>query len=123
MTPRGAESVEDRLKTLVAVPLRAGTLAAVALVAIGLVMSWIAPGEEPAAERAPLIDTILAGGAAAVVSIGLLMLTLVPLAVAIGAVIGLWRAGEHRYLVGSAVVAGLLVVSLLVSAVLLAPSA
>jgi uncharacterized membrane protein len=104
-------------------PLRAGSLAAVALVAIGLVMSWIAPGEKPAPEHAPLIDTIVAGGAAAVVSIGLLMLTLVPLAVAIGAVIGFWRAGERRYLVGSAVVAGLLVVSLLVSIFLLRPSA
>ena len=103
-------------------PLRVGMAAAVALVAIGFVMSWLAPSDPPAFEHAPLIDTIRAGGAAAVTSIGLLLLALVPLAVAIGAVIGFWRAGERRYLVGSAVVAGLLVASLLVSLLLLAPS-
>ncbi len=122
MTPPRS-TAEDRLETLVTVPLRLGILAAIALVAAGLVMSWIEPSEPPAAEHAPLIDTILLGGAAAVMSVGLLMLTLVPLAVAIGAVVGFWRAGEHRYLVGSTVVAGLLVVSLLVSIFLLRPSA
>jgi uncharacterized membrane protein len=122
VTRRETERAEDRLETLVAVPLRVGMLAAVALVAIGLVMSWLAPGDPSPADRAPLIETILAGGAPAVTSLGLLLLTLVPLAVAIGAVIGFWRAGERRYLVGSAVVAGLLVASLLVSLLLLGPS-
>ena len=122
MTRRETERAEDRLETLVAVPLRVGMLAAVALVAIGLVMSWLAPGDPSRTDRAPLFETILAGGAPAVTSLGLLLLTLVPLAVAIGAVIGFWRAGERRYLVGSAVVAGLLVASLLVSLLLLGPS-
>ena len=122
MTRRDTEAAEDRLETLVAVPLRAGMLAAVALVAIGLVLGWLAPSAPPAAEGAPLVDTILAGGAPAVTSVGLLLLTLVPLAVAIGAVIGFWRSGERRYLAGSAVVAGLLIASLLVSLLLLAPS-
>ena len=119
---RRASEAEDRLETLVAVPLRVGMLAAVALVAIGLVMSWLSPSEAPSRGHAPLIETILAGGAPAVTSLGLLLLTMVPLAVAVGAVIGFWRAGERRYLVGSAVVAGLLVASLLVSVMLLAPS-
>jgi uncharacterized membrane protein len=122
VTRRETERAEDRLEALVAVPLRVGMLAAVALVAIGLVMSWLAPGDPSPADHAPLIETILAGGAPAVTSLGLLLLTLVPLAVAIGAVIGFWRAGERRYLVGSAVVAGLLVASLLVSLLLLGPS-
>ena len=122
MTRRETERAEDRLETLVAVPLRVGMLAAVALVAIGLVMSWLSPSEAPSRGHAPLIETILAGGAPAVTSLGLLLLTMVPLAVAVGAVIGFWRAGERRYLVGSAVVAGLLVASLLVSVMLLAPS-
>jgi uncharacterized membrane protein len=122
MTRRATERAEDRLETLVAVPLRVGMLAAVALVAIGLVMSWLAPSQAPSPEHAPLIETLLAGGAPAVTSLGLLLLTLVPLAVAIGAVIGFWRAEERRYLVGSAIVAGLLVASLLVSVLLLAPS-
>lgn len=113
---------DDRLATLVALPLRMGMLAAVTLVAIGLIMSWLSPSEPATAPHAPLIETILAGGAPAVTSLGLLLLTLVPLGVAIGAVIGFWRAGERRYLVGSAVVAGLLVASLLVSILLLAPS-
>lgn len=113
---------EDRLATLLALPLRVGTLAAVVLVAIGFLLSWLGPPEPAVKAHTPLVETIMSGGAAAVTSIGLLLLTLVPLAVAGGAVIGFWRSGERRYLVGSAVVAGLLVASLLVSLLLLAPS-
>jgi uncharacterized membrane protein len=125
MTPPTREpdtESDERLSTLLALPLRIGTMAAVALVALGLVMSWLGPSQPPSAEHELLIDTIRAGGAPAVMSVGLLLLTLVPLAVAIGAVIGFWRVRERRYLVGSAVVAGLLVASLLVSLLLLAPS-
>lgn len=117
-----SRAADDRLATLVSMPLQVGMVVAVALVAIGLAMSWLSPSDPPTAEHVPLVETILAGGAAAVTSIGLLLLTLVPLGVAIGAVIGFWRAGERRYLVGSTVVAGLLVASLLVSILLLAPS-
>lgn len=112
----------DRLATLLTLPLRVGTLAAVVLVAIGFVLSWLGPPEPAVKAHTPLVETILSGGAAAVTSIGLLLLTLVPLGVAVGAVIGFWGSGERRYLVGSAVVAGLLVASLLVSLLLLAPS-
>ena len=122
MTRPASQAAEDRLERLVTVPLRVGMLAAVALIAIGFVAGWLDPGEPPAVDRAPLVDTILAGGAPALTSVGLLLLTLVPLGVAIGAVIGFWRSGERRYLVGSAVVVGLLVASLLVSLLLLAPS-
>ena len=112
---------DDGLATLVTLPLRVGTVAAVALVAIGLIMSWLDPSRATTGDHAPLVDTILAGGSPAVISVGLLLLTLVPMGVAIGALIGFWRAAERRYLVGSAVVAGLLVASLLVSLLLLAP--
>lgn len=125
MTPPTREPAaepDERLATLLALPLQIGTLAAVALVALGLVMSWLGPSQPSTTEHRALIDTIRAGGAPAVMSLGLLLLTLVPLGVAIGAVIGFWRAGERRYLVGSAVVAGLLVASLLVSMLLLPPS-
>lgn len=121
-TPERDTGPGERLSTLLALPLRIGTVAAVVLVAIGLVMSWLGPSRPSSVEHQPLIDTIRAGGASAVTSVGLLLLTLVPLAVAMGAVIGFWRAGERRYLVGSAVVTGLLVASLLVSLLLLAPS-
>lgn len=113
---------DDRLVTLLATPLRVGTVAAVVLVAVGLALSWAAEPSPASPDGAPLLETILAGGGAGVTSLGLLLLTLVPLAVAIGAVIGFWRAGERRYLVGSAVVALLLIGSLAVSFVLLAPS-
>lgn len=111
----------EGLSTLLALPLRIGTIAAVALVALGLIMSWLGPSQPSPGEHQPLIDTLRAGGAPAVTSVGLVLLTLVPLGVAIGAVFGFARAGEQRYLIGSAVVAGLLVASLLVSLLLLAP--
>ncbi|HET8777515.1 MAG TPA: DUF1634 domain-containing protein [Candidatus Limnocylindria bacterium] len=119
---RRPAAADDRLATLLTLPLRVGTGAAVVLVAIGLALRWLGPPEPAVMPHTPLIDIVMSGGAPAVTSIGLLLLTLVPLAVAIGAVIGFWRSGERRYLVGSAVVAGLLVASLLVSLLLLAPS-
>lgn len=122
MRPPRARTGTDRLERLVALPLRAGTVAAVALVAIGFVMRLAGWRDPTPGNHAPLVDTILAGGPSAATSLGLLLLTLVPLAVAIGAVIGFWRAGERRYFAGSAIVTGLLVASLLVSLLLLTPS-
>ncbi|MDQ2689491.1 MAG: DUF1634 domain-containing protein [Chloroflexota bacterium] len=108
-----------RLGALIAAPFRVGTVAALAVVAVGLVLRWLGAATGVPRANAPLVETIVGGGAVAITSVGLLLLTLVPLAVAIAATIGFWRTGERRYLVGSAVVTVLLVASLLVSAIVL----
>jgi uncharacterized membrane protein len=112
----------DRLARLIAAPFRLGTVVAVGLVAVGLVLRWLGVWRVVPAEHAPLVETIVGGGAVAIISVGLLLLTLVPLAVAIAATFGFRSTGERRYLVGSAVVTVLLVGSLLVSAILLSPA-
>jgi uncharacterized membrane protein len=115
-------SGDDRLVPLLTVPLRVGTVVAVVLVALGLAMSWIEGSDSAATPHAALLNTIARGGSSGVIAVGLLLLSLVPLGVAIGAVIGFWRSGERRYLVASAIVAVLLVASLVLSMVLLTPS-
>ena len=109
----------ERLGTLVAVPLRWGTLAAVAMLAAGIGLGYVeGRGDEPPLEQ-PLFEAIAAGGASAVISVGLLLLTLVPLAMAVGASIGLGGRGERRYRIASLVVVALLLASLVVPAILL----
>lgn len=109
----------ERLGSLVAMPLRWGTLAAVAVLAAGIGLAYVeGRGDEPLLEQ-PLFEAIAAGGASAVISVGLLVLTLVPLAMAVGAAIGLGGHGERRYRIASLVVVGLLLASLVVPAILL----
>ena len=111
----------DPVRAFVARPLRYGTLAAVAVIAIGLVASLGQPveiGRDPV----PFVDAAAAGGAPAIIAIGLLVLGLVPLAVGLSAAAAFARSGEPRYLAASLLVIALLAASLLVPALLLTPS-
>ena len=113
-----APTPPDPVRTLVALPLRYGTLVAVAVIVIGLLASLGQPVEIER-EPVPLLDAAATGGASAVTAIGLLLLCLVPLAVSLAAVAAFARRGEPRYLASSLLVTALLTASLLVPALLL----
>jgi hypothetical protein len=110
----------DAVRVLIARPLRAGTLVAVAVTGVGLVASLGQP-VEIARDLVPLLDALAAGGALAIIALGLLVLCLVPLALALSAAAAFARRGERRYLAGSLVVIALLAASLLVPALILNP--
>ena len=107
------------LARLVSLPLRVGTVLAVLVIGLGLVLA-LGDGAGTGDQGAPLLETLGDGGPAAIISIGLLLLTLIPLGVTIGAVAGFARTRERRYLLASVVVAVLLIASLAVPAFLLA---
>jgi hypothetical protein len=101
----------------VAAVLRVGTLAAIAMVAIGY--AWAVATGERHLEAAPVVDEIAAGGGDGLAAVGLLTLTLVPPAMlVVAAVAHAARARERRMAIAAVVVAALLVGSLAVAAVL-----
>lgn len=108
----------DPVRTFVAGPLRYGTLVAMTIIGVGLVASYGQPVETQRTP-VPLDDVVMAGGGEAIIAIGLLLLCLVPLAVALAAATAFWHRGERRYLASSLLVAALLAVSLIVPAVFL----
>lgn len=109
-----AERRDEGFGRLVALPLRYGTVVAVIVIAIGLVAGFGEPVELGVRRPVPLLEAVGSGGALGVVSIGLLVLSLVPLVMAITALIGFARRREERYLGATALVCALLVASLLV---------
>ena len=111
-------SPPDPVRTIVALPLRYGTLVAVAVIAAGLV-AGIGQPVQIDREPAPLLDVVAAGGGPAIIGVGLLLLCLVPLAMALAAAVAFARRGEPRYLASSLLVAALLAASLVVPAILL----
>jgi len=113
-----APTSPDPVRTLIARPLRYGTLIAVAVIAIGLIASVGQPVEIQR-EPVPLLDAVFAGGGPAIIAIGLLLLCLVPLAVALAAAAAFARRGEPRYLGSSLLVVVLLAAGLVVPAVLI----
>lgn len=115
----GEHRPHDELGRLVAIPLQVGTLLAVVVIGVGLMLSLDEAPDIQRAERVPLFETIGAGGVSALTVVGLLTLTLVPIAMVGGALIGFARSGERRYLVASLVVLALLLGSVVVSAILL----
>ncbi len=113
---RGAGNLGPR----VAAVLRAGTLAAVLVIGIGYAVALLAGGTSPGAR--PLGELIGAADADALSSVGLLGLTLLPLAVLGVAARSFQIAGERRYLVACLVTLALLVASLVIAAVVATPS-
>lgn len=100
----------------VATLLRIGTLTAV--VAVGLGLAWALLTATPAATEMAVIELIARGGPDALIAIGLLALTLIPIAAVGTAAVVLARLGERRSLLVAAGVLALLVVSLVASAVI-----
>jgi hypothetical protein len=98
----------------VAAALRFGTLGAVALVAIGF--AWATIAAEPRGGTRPVADEISRASGDAVIGIGLLALTLLPIAVLVVAAAAFRRTGEHRMLGVTAAVGFLIVASLAAAA-------
>lgn len=96
--------------------LQLGTLAAIALVAIGY--GWAVLAGDAHLEPAPVLDAIRHGGGDAVTALGLLTLTLVPVGVVAAAAASFLRAGERRMAATAIVVMLLLLGSLATAAVL-----
>ena len=99
--------------------LRIGTIVTIAFVAVGYGLALV--GGVPGPGPLPMLELLGGGGSAAIIGIGLLGLTFVPIAVLGVAAIGFRMRGEHRMLTISAVVA-ILLLATLVTAVVLAPS-
>ena len=103
-----------RLGTRIAALLRAGTLLAVAVVGTGFVVALV--GADRGSGARPIVDLVAAGGADALIAVGLLGLTLLPLGVLAVAAATFRTEGERRYLLSSLATLGLLVGGLLTAA-------
>lgn len=103
-----------RLGSRVAAVLRTGTLVAVATVSAGYLIVLLAGDDGPGAR--PVLDLVSGGGPDALVTLGLLALTLLPLVVLGVAAATFAGRGERRYLIASSVTLVLLAGSLVVAA-------
>lgn len=108
------------LGTGTALVLRWGTLVAMLVIGGGY-LAALASGS-PAPDHTPLVSLVAGGGPDAVIGIGLLALTLIPLATLAVALAALARSGERRRALTAAVVLLLLLASLATAALLGAPS-
>lgn len=105
----------DWLSDGIAAVLRIGTLLAVGILAIGYGIGLV--GGSGDGQR-PLLELVAGGGPLAMVGLGLLAMTLLPVGVLAAASIGFARRGERGRLVTSVAVLVLLLVSLATAAVL-----
>lgn len=96
--------------------LRIGTLLAVAAIGVGFVAALL--GDEPSPGPAPLIDLIGHGGADALIGLGILALTLIPVVALSVAIPVLASAGEQSRARTAGLVLGLLGASLVVAVVI-----
>lgn len=106
------------LGSWIAAVLRFGTLSAVGLVAVGVALVTV--GDEPGMGPQPLTDVVGRAGGDAVIGIGLLALTVMPIVVLGVAASAFARGGERRMASLSLLVFALLVATLVV-AVLIGP--
>ena len=111
---------QGQLGRRIALTLRVGTLAAMALIGIGFVAGLAGAGTP--AGPTPLTEMIGGGGADALVGIGLLALTLIPGVVLAICAVTLWPLGERRNAIASLVALALLAGSLVIAVVLGAAS-
>jgi hypothetical protein len=95
--------------------LRWGTVAAVAVIAAGFV--WATLAGLPASGTRPVVDEIGAWSGDAVTAVGLLGLTLLPIAVLAVAAAAFWRARERRMVAITLGVAALILASLAAAAI------
>jgi uncharacterized membrane protein len=90
-------------------------MATVAAIGIGY-LALLANGEEPG--PVPLVHLLGEGGAQALLGLGLLGLTLTPVAALAVAAVGFRQRGEHRLVTISLAVIGFLLASAVVAAIL-----
>jgi len=100
----------------VAAVLQGGTIVAVVAIAIGLAWALLSGSDAPAHETA--VELIAQGGPDAVIAIGLLALTLIPVAMLLASASVFAQSRERRPLVVTMVVVLLLVASLVAAAVI-----
>lgn len=108
----------DRLASLIAAPLRIGTYVAIAVIGLGLALSFGSEADPARPPEVPFIETVGGGGAQAIIVTGLVLLSCVPVAGLLGALVGFARERERRYVVTTAAVLVLLPVSLVLFAAL-----
>lgn len=102
-------AVGGELGRSIASVLRGGTLAALAATVAGFLLGLLDGSDGPGPQ--PVIEGIVGGGPDALISAGLLILTLTPAAALAAASLVLHRSGERR----RALVAGLVLLLLLAS--------
>ena len=108
----------SRLEALVAAPLRIGTLVAAVVIAFGLAVAWGDAPDPRTPDTRSLLDLFAEGGGRAAIGAGLLVLTLIPVATLVAALVGFVRGSERRYVTVTATVLGLLAASVVASALL-----
>jgi hypothetical protein len=109
----GRASEPRRSWAVVASVLRFGTVVAVAAIGVGL--AWATLAGTPATTDLTVVELVGRGGPDALVAIGLLALTLVPIAALVAAASVFLRLGERRALLVTVAVLLLLVASLVAS--------
>lgn len=103
----------DWLTDGIAAVFRIGTLVAMGIVAAGYLMGLVIGSGDG---KRPLLELLTGGGPVAVVAGGLLVLTLLPVAVVIAAAIGFARSGERQRLWTAVLVLVLLLASIVTAA-------
>ena len=104
---------EARLRAWISTTLTAGMVLAIGVILIGLAVALVSGrGLEPAPDW---LAGLTAGEPGSIVMFGVLLLTLTPVAQLLAAALAFGRAGEHRYLVITLTVLGLLVGSVAIA--------
>jgi uncharacterized protein DUF1634 len=116
-----SQRTPDALARWVSRTLSAGTGLAIGTVALG-VGAGLVTGDPSLRPGGSLAAQIGAGKPASIVALGLLLLTLTPIAQLLTAVAAFARQGERRYAAISATVLGLLLIGIAAAAILM-PSA
>jgi uncharacterized membrane protein len=105
----------DWLTDGIAAVFRIGTLVAMGIVAIGY-LTGVVIGKGEGGR--PFVDQLSGGGSVAIIAVGLLVLTLLPVAVVAAASIGFAQSGERRRLMTALLVLALLLASIVTAAVI-----
>ncbi|MDQ2934987.1 MAG: DUF1634 domain-containing protein [Chloroflexota bacterium] len=112
-----SESGPDELARWVSRTLGVGTALAVGTIALG-VLAGLVTGDASVPPGRGLGAQIAAGKPASIVALGLLLLTLTPIAQLLPAVAAFVRQGERRYAAISAILLGLLLIGIAAAAIL-----
>jgi uncharacterized protein DUF1634 len=115
-----SESTPDLLARWVSRTLAAGTAVAIGTIAVG-VLAGLVTGDASVPPGHGLGAQIGAGRPASIVALGLLLLTLTPIAQLLPAILAFIRQGEGRYAVVSAILLGLLLIGIAAAAILTQP--